>query len=169
MGDTSFRTASIEDIDALRRFERGVISTERVYDPTLKAGNIEYYDIDTMLVAEHVRFVVAERDNELVGCGFARIDVAKPYLSHPRQAYLGLMYVDPDHRGQAINRGILDILKQWCRSQRVSELRLEVYGDNLAAIAAYEKSGFSTHIIEMRLRLSGDAGASDPPAASDAA
>ena len=33
------------------------------------------------------------------------------------------------------------------------ELRLEVYSDNRIAIAAYEKAGFSAHILEMRLRL----------------
>src|ERR1700738_1163127 len=93
--ETSFRTATSRDIDALRRFERGVVSAERAFDTTLRAGGIQYYDIEKMLLADHVRFVVAERGNELVGCGFARIDNAKTYLSHSQQAYLGLMYVDP--------------------------------------------------------------------------
>ncbi len=151
--ETLFRTATPNDIDDLRRFEQGIIEAERVFDPTLKAGRIQYYDIERMLAAADVHFVVAQRGNELLACGFARIENAEAYLSHLKQAYLGLMYVDPKYRGQSINSGIVERLKQWCCKKGVTELRLEVYSDNLAAVGAYEKAGFSKHIIEMRLRL----------------
>jgi len=151
--ETSFRTATAQDIAALRQFEQGIVSAERAFDPTLKPGNIQYYDIESMVGADHVRFVIAERGPALVGCGFARIDSAETYLSHSQQAYLGLMYVDPQYRGQSINGGIIECLKQWCRTRGVTELRLEVYSDNLIAVGVYEKAGFSKHMIEMRLRL----------------
>jgi RimJ/RimL family protein N-acetyltransferase len=151
--ETSFRAATAQDIDALRQFEQDIVSAERVFNPTLKPGRIQYYDIERMLLADNVRFVIAERGGALVGCGFARIDDAKAYLSHSKQAYLGLMYVEPKYRGQSINGGIVERLKAWCRSKGVTELRLEVYSDNLVAVGAYEKAGFSKHIIEMRLRL----------------
>jgi RimJ/RimL family protein N-acetyltransferase len=151
--ETLFRTATLRDIADLRRFEQGIVAAERAFDPTLKPGTIQYYDIERMLVADDVQFVVAERGEELIGCGFARIDRAKAYLSHLKQAYLGLMYVDPNCRRQSINSGILGRLKQWCYKQGVTELRLEVYSDNLAAIAAYERAGFAKHMVEMRLRV----------------
>jgi GNAT superfamily N-acetyltransferase len=150
---TLFRTATLQDVEDLRRFEQGIIATERAFDPTLKAGRPQYYDIESMLVAGNVQFLVAERGGELIACGFARIDGAKPYLSHRQQAYLGLMFVDPRYRGQSINRGIVERLKAWCREQGVTELRLEVYSDNRVAVAAYEKAGFSKHMVEMRVRL----------------
>jgi GNAT superfamily N-acetyltransferase len=150
---TIFRTATALDINALRQFEQGIVSAERAFDPTLKAGPVQYYDIDKMIRDEQVRFVVAERGTELIGCGFARIDNAKACLSHAQQAYLGLMYVDPRYRGQSINGGIVERLKQWCRSKGVAELRLDVYSGNLLGLGAYEKAGFSKHMIEMRLRL----------------
>jgi RimJ/RimL family protein N-acetyltransferase len=150
---TLFRTATLQDVEDLRRFEQGIIATERAFDPTLKAGRPQYYDIESMLVAGNVQFLVAERGGELIACGFARIDDAKPYLSHRKQAYLGLMFVDSRYRGQSINRGIVERLKAWCREQGVTELRLEVYSDNRVAVAAYEKAGFSKHMVEMRVRL----------------
>jgi RimJ/RimL family protein N-acetyltransferase len=153
MPETTFRPATSHDVGALRRFEQGIVSAERAFDSTLKLGGIQYYDIEAMIVAEHVRFIVAEHDGELVGCGFARIDNAKPYLEHSRQAYLGLMYVDPRYRGRSINGSIVELLKQWCRTQGVTELRLEVYDGNSVAIGAYEKAGFVKHMIEMRVRL----------------
>ena len=151
-----FRLATLDDIDELRRFERRIIAAERAFDPTLKAGTIQYYDIESMLVADNVQFVVAQCGNELVACGFARIDRAKTYLSHVQQGYLGMMYVEPRYRGKSIISGIIEQLKQWFREKGVPELRLEVYSDNLAAVSAYEKAGFSKHIIEMRLRLRDD-------------
>ena len=64
------------------------------------------------------------------------------------------MYVDPTHRGQSVNRKIIDALKTWCRTRQISELRLDVYSGNLAAIRAYQKAGFAEHLLEMRLGLS---------------
>jgi ribosomal protein S18 acetylase RimI-like enzyme len=150
---TTFRIATAQDIDALRQFEQHIVQAERAFDPTLRAGRIKYYDIEQMLRANNVRFIIAEHDAAIVGCGFARIDSAKTHLSHSQQAYLGLMYVDPQYRGRSINGGVVEHLKSWCRSKGVTELRLEVYSENLVAVGAYEKAGFTKHIIEMRVSL----------------
>jgi len=153
MTEVVYRTATIRDVAAIRDFERGIVNTERAFDPTLKPGEIHYYDVEKMISDPRVRFIVAECRGEAVGCGFARIDVAKSHLAHARQAYLGLMYVDPKFRRRLVNGTIVNLLKDWCRSKAVGELRLEVYRGNTAAISAYEKSGFSQHVIEMRLGL----------------
>lgn len=38
----------------------------------------------------NVHLVVAELNHEIIGSGYARIENAKPYLQHPKHAYLGL-------------------------------------------------------------------------------
>ncbi len=129
------------------------MSAERAFDPTLKAGEVRYYDIQNMISAEHVRFIVAERGGELVAADSPASMMPRPIYSTPKQAYLGLMYVDPRYRGRSVNGGIVELLKQWCRGKGATELRLEVYNGNSAAIGAYEKAGFSKHMIEMRLSL----------------
>ncbi len=151
--EISYRTATMGDVPVIRGFERGIVNTERAFDPTLKSGEIHYYDVESMVSDPRVRFVVAECSGDLIGCGFARIDVAKSYLAHTHYAYLGLMYVDPKFRRRSVNGTIVNLLKDWCRSKGVSELRLEVYSGNTAAMGAYEKSGFSQYMIEMRLGL----------------
>jgi GNAT superfamily N-acetyltransferase len=88
-------------------------------------------------------------DGKLVGTGYARIDAAKPYLKYDRQSYLGFMYVLPDHRGRGINQLILNDLYKWTLSRGVTEVRLEVYPTNSAAIRAYEKAGFTPYILQM--------------------
>ena len=50
---------------------------------------------------------------------------------------------------------ILAALEEWSRSRGVTELQLEVYGANTAAITAYEKSGYEGLILLMRKGLEG--------------
>ncbi len=151
------RQATASDLETLYRFQQGILAAERPFDSTIKDGPVRYYDIPGLLASNEVMFVVAETSAEIVGCGFARIEGAKPYLKHSMHGYLGLMYVDPEFRGQPVNRKIIDALKDWCASRGITELRLEVYHGNAAAIRSYEKAGFRSLLLEMRLGL-GDGG-----------
>lgn len=153
MNHITIRKATFDDLETLYRFEQGVIEAERPFDKTLKNGLIHYYDLEGMITASHIELLVADLGGELIGSGYARIEDAKPYLQHPKHGYLGFMYVDPNHRGKGVNMKIIQALKEWARSQNISELRLDVYHDNISAIKAYEKIGFSKHMIEMRLGL----------------
>jgi ribosomal protein S18 acetylase RimI-like enzyme len=147
------RKAALEDLATLNRFQQGIADAERGFDSTIKDGAVQYYDIAPMLTCDEIHFVVAEAGMRVVGCGFARIEAAKHYLKHSVHAYLGLMYVDPEYRGHSVNLAVIAALKEWSVSRGISEMRLEVYRDNVAAIKAYEKAGFGQLAIEMRLHL----------------
>ncbi len=151
MEEITIRKASINDLETLLRFEQGVINAERPFDSTLKRETTHYYDIKEMITASHVEIVVAELGNEIIGSGYARIENAKPYLKHQKHTYLGFMYVAPEHRGKGVVQKIIETLKQWSISENITEMRLEVYQNNLAAIKAYEKIGFTKHMIQMRM------------------
>ncbi len=153
MNEVIIRKATINDLDTLLVFEQGVIAAERPFDPTLKTVHTNYYDIEKMIPATNVELVVAELGGELIGSGYARIENAKPYLQHQQHAYLGFMYVAPAHRGKGINRMIMETLEAWARTQNITELRLDVYQQNDAAIKAYERVGFAKHMIAMRKGL----------------
>jgi len=153
MDNIKIRKASLNDLGQLCIFEQNIIQEERSYDPTLKKEHARYYDLDEMITAPDVEVVVAELDNKIIASGYARIEKSKSYLRHIRHAYLGFMYVVPEHRGQGINKQIIEALKDWAILQNVPELRLEVYYHNMNALKAYEKIGFSKLILEMRLNL----------------
>ena len=146
----TIRTATPADLPALLRFEQGVIEAERAFDPTIREDQVHYYDIASMIAADTVRFVVAERGGETVGCGYARVERSEPFRRHSMHGYLGLMYVEPAHRGCGIIGLVIDALTFWCRGQGLTELSLEVYSRNEAAIAAYAKAGFVGHQLQMR-------------------
>jgi RimJ/RimL family protein N-acetyltransferase len=148
------RPATTADLPTLLRFEQGVISAERLMDPTLKDGPIHYYDLDKMLASPHIHLVVAETEKgTLVGSAYARIDPSRHYLKHTHHAYCGFMYVEPAFRGKGVNQLIIDALKSWARSKNLTELRLDVYTTNAAAIRAYEKAGFTPYLINMRMGI----------------
>jgi RimJ/RimL family protein N-acetyltransferase len=150
----STRPASPADLPALLRFEQGVISAERPMDPTIQDGPIHYYDLNSMLTSPHIHLLVAETaEGTLIGSGYARIDPSRHYLKHTHHAYCGFMYVDPAYRGKGVNQLIIDALKAWAHSKGLTELRLDVYTTNDAAIRAYEKAGFTPYLINMRLGI----------------
>ena len=153
MTEIIIRKATLNDVETLLSFEQGVIKAERPFDPTLKVDPVNYYDIEKMITSENVELVVAAVNDKLIGSGYARIEEAKIYLKHAQHAYLGFMYVLPEHRGKGVNKKIIDALTEWSQSKNISELRLDVYNNNEAAIKAYEKVGFVKHMIEMRKEI----------------
>ena len=152
MEQVRIRKATLADLETLLGFEQGVISAERPFDVTLKSDT-RYYDIEKMIEASNVELLVAELDNEVIGSGYARIEAAKPYNQHSQHAYLGFMYVKPEHRGKGINKMIIDELARWSATQHITELRLDVYHPNESAIKAYEKFGFVKHMVHMRMGI----------------
>ena len=153
MESIKIRPANNNDLETLLKFEQGVIEAERPFDPTLKNGHINYYDLNEMINSNYVELLVAEIDGKIVGSGYARIEESKIFHKHPNYAYLGFMYVRPEYRGKGINSKIIYALQSWSLSKNINELRLEVYYDNLQAIKAYSKIGFLNYLIQMRLEL----------------
>lgn len=144
------RKATLSDLDILLQFEQGVVEAERPFNPVLKESGVHYYNINELITADHIELLVAQSGTEIIGCGYARIESAKPYLKYDHYAYLGFMYVVPAHRGKGVNKLILQELTAWAKGKDITELRLEVFSDNAIAIKAYEKAGFGKLYIHMR-------------------
>src|SRR5690349_20439089 len=145
MEQVSIRKATMDDMKALLRFEQGVIAAERPFDPTIRKGHVNYYDLPFMIDADHIHLIVAEINGLPIGSGYARIEEDKHFLNHTHYAFLGFMYVEPEYRGKGVNKMIIDALTDWAHARGLEEIRLEVYAENEAAIRAYEKVGFGKH------------------------
>lgn len=149
----SLRPARIEDLPTLYEFEQGIVSAERPFDPTLSPGHINYYDLKEYIDRPDVEVIVAEVDGELAGSGYVKIKEAQPYLSFDSYAYVGFMYVKPNHRRKGISHKIIGELVSWSKSKGLNEIRLDVYDQNDIAVAAYENIGFNKHLVEMRKKI----------------
>jgi len=151
MDEITIRKAALSDLDVLLAFEQELIKAERPFDKTIRKDPVCYYDLKGMILDNEVAVVVAEINNTIVSCGSAVIQQARSYLNHKEYANFGFMYTLPAYRGMRINKKILDSLRKWSQSKGYEEMRLTVYSDNIPAIKAYEKAGFVSHIIEMRI------------------
>lgn len=156
MNKVIIRPATTDDLLKLREFEQGVIFAERPFDNTLKDDPIQYYDLEQKIINDGTHLIVAEFNGDLVACGYARIEKAKPYAKYNFYSYLGFMYVSPEYRGRGINQKIIDELTLWSQEQGVNMMHLDVFSENTAAIRAYQKAGFKKYLVEMRLDITTD-------------
>ena len=149
----NYREAVLSDLDSLLAVEQKVVEAERPFNSSIKAGKTHYYDIKKLIVDSHSHVLVAEDDRRIVGTGYAQIRSSKESLQHSRHSYLGFMYVSTEYRGKGVNKQIVDLLISWSRSQGVSDCYLDVYSKNSSAIRAYEKIGFESSMVEMKLGI----------------
>lgn len=147
------REATHADLDTLRAFEQGIIAWERPFDPTLRPDPISYYDIAEMIMSDAAAVIVAQHDDAVVASGYARKKPSRDYAMPDYHAFLGMMFVLPEHRGRGVNSLVLDALLEWARKNQLYEVHLTVYPENDSAVRAYSKAGFEPHILEMRRRL----------------
>ena len=152
--NTLIRKATPEDIPVLMEFMRGLVEAERPMDPTIKNGQVVYYDLSEIMSNKESELYVVELNNEIVASGYAKIKSDRPYLKHKKQGYLGFMFVPEKHRGNGYNKLIMKALLTWCKQREVFEIRLDVYDTNTSAIRAYEKIGMKKHLINMRMDIS---------------
>lgn len=150
MSNIVVRTATLNDLEVLLAFEQKIIEAEKPFDCTLKDEKFHYYNLEDHILRVDAEVVVAVVNDEVVGSGFARIEIAKPFLKQGKFGHLGFMYVMPEHRGKGVNSLIINALIDWCKQQKLSEIRLEVYNENSSAIKAYEKTGLKPLIMQMR-------------------
>lgn len=153
MKEIHVRPALLEELPTLLKFEQGIITFERPFDPTLANDPISYYDIKEMIGSENAEVIVAVVDDEIAASAYAKIVKAKPYFKHSHYAYLGFMFVKPDFRGRGINRKIIENLNLWAKSKNITEVRLQVYDENDSAVRAYGKAGFKKYMVTMRMEI----------------
>jgi len=92
-------------------------------------------DIDT-LCAPDIRFFVARRGGEAVGCGALRIDPTG-YGEVKR------MFVHPAARGQKLGRAILERIEDEASREGLARLCLETGIHQAAALALYRRAGYA--------------------------
>jgi len=89
MENIKFREATIEDLETLYEFEQGIVTAERPFDSTLKAGHINYYDLGAYVLADDVYVLVTVNGDEVLASGYTKIVDGDDYRTFTNYAYLG--------------------------------------------------------------------------------
>ena len=150
----TYRKATISDLERLKELEQRVIEAERPFNSFIRASKTSYYDLNDLLSSENSCVMVAECEGKIVACGYVKIQSSKPAMTHDIHGYLGFMCVTPKFRGQSLIQEIIQRLIKSAKAKGVSVFYLDVYTQNSGAIKAYEKAGFTSSMIEMKLDVS---------------
>ncbi|MFT4573241.1 GNAT family N-acetyltransferase [Marinomonas primoryensis] len=148
----NFRDANFNDRPKLLALEQALIEAERPFNKLTKV-DATYHDLDALISVADTLFLVVEIDGQIVATGYVQICASKTYLQHSHHGYLGFMYVVPQCRGQGLNKKLLEKLIVWGQERGIRDFYLEVYTQNNVAIKAYEKVGFTSSVVEMKLTL----------------
>ncbi len=147
--EINFREVAIADLPQLLVLEQNIIESERPYDPDIRDSNVSYYDIDNLISNDNSYLLVVETNGKIIGSGYAQIRQSKSSHVHDVHCYLGFIYLDTEFRGKSLGNRLLDNLKEWGIKRGVRHFQLDVYYENIAAIRAYEKAGFSKVSVKM--------------------
>jgi GNAT superfamily N-acetyltransferase len=145
------REATAADLPALLACEQEIVESERPFNNKIKDGSVHYYEIAKMVASDESLVLVAEDGQQVVGTGLATLRTSLDHFKHDRHAYLGLMFVEPSHRGRGLIQQIIKRLLSWARAEGVGDFYLDVYAENEPAVRAYENFGFRGNLLEMKL------------------
>lgn len=153
MSEVIIKSAKLEDLEVLFKFEQGIIEYERQFDDSLKEEHFHYYDLKSLILSEESEVVVATQNDKLIGSAYGKILKSKPYKNHNKHVYIGFVFVEPEYRGLGVSKLILEAIRTWAVSKEIFEIKLDVYADNISAVNAYEKFGFKKDLINMRMKI----------------
>ena len=151
MSQIKIREATVADLPDLLAFEQNIVAAERPYNDRIKGGVVHYYDIAGLIDSDESLVLVADDGGRLIGTGYARLKDSKDEFEHDRHAYLGMMFIEPNYRGQGLIQRLIEQLLTWAREAGVRDYYLDVYAENEAAVRAYEKFGFRGNLLEMKI------------------
>ncbi|MGH7414282.1 MAG: GNAT family N-acetyltransferase [Candidatus Rokuibacteriota bacterium] len=113
----------------------GLLAALDAYQAALyPAESNHFLDVEA-LAAPTVRFFVARRGGQALGCGALRIDAAG-------YGELKRMFVRPEARGLRLGRRILDRIEEEARRERLRCLRLETGIHQPEALGLYRAAGY---------------------------
>lgn len=70
-----------------------------------------------------------------------------------KQAYVFLLYVNPDHRQQGLGTALMHHAHQWAAQQGYRQIGLQVFEDNASALKLYRKLGYRSQARWMSLDI----------------
>ena len=159
------REATAADLERIHAMQVALAEAEHPHDSNIdmagiptaeKWGHVGYVDMAAKLASEDAVVVVAEVGGRAIGVCYAEITADKAWSLVDNYGYVGCVFVESSHRGggpQGPWPRMLAFLEAWVVSKGVSQLRLEVYSSNAAAVRAYEKAAFKPSIITMHKNL----------------
>jgi GNAT superfamily N-acetyltransferase len=102
---------------------------------------------DNLLTAPETEAFVAVLDADPAGVLTVHPDT--DYFTGRPRAHVDILVVAPGAEGRGVGRALLEQVERWARERGCPEIVGDVFADNNAAIAFYERCGFRRDRIRM--------------------
>ncbi len=148
MNNLKIEKATLKDIALIDNFMKKQAMDEKKFIRFNKKKVFSFYsvsDIKKVLTSSNCIMLLAKVNDQVVGCGLARIEEAPKWSKYKKSGYLGMLYVDKKYRRQGIAKAIREARIKWLKSKGIKLLECLVLANNFPAIAFAQKTGFKSN------------------------
>ena len=160
--DVILRPARLDDAEGLAAHVKRIAEDAEGFSPARpeEVRTLEQYRpiLEETCNDPRVLFLVAERADRIVGEVNLRLFSRYSATSHVRVFGIGL---DREVRRQGLGERMTRMAIEWAKQNGVTRIELQVFADNSAAQALYEKMGFVREGVRRGLFRFGDRAVDD--------
>ncbi|HCH50483.1 MAG TPA: GNAT family N-acetyltransferase [Proteus sp.] len=150
------RKAILSDVDEINVLYTHLFNEMAQLQPErLKPGKQDEAFIVNGIENNKFHLLVADSDGKVVGFSISQIQETPMFncLVQRKYAYIYDIAVDPLVRSQGVGHLLLDAMKQWAKSQKMTHLELSVLAENGAAKRFYQREGLTEISTVMGIAL----------------
>lgn len=101
--------------------------------------------------AEHRELLLYEENGSLVGCAVVNCNAIPEYdivewgtdAPNGKVAFIHALAISPEHQGKGAGKKFVSEIVEYCRSNGIAAIRLDVLSRNKPAFALYKSAGFT--------------------------
>jgi len=135
-----YRTAATDDIPGILELMQDYYAEDRYpFDPDLSRQSLRQLAADPQLGS----LWVAAVGPRIVG--YLAITLGYSLEYGGRDAFIDELFIARGYRGAGLGKEAIELAVQYCRSENVRALHLEVEKKRRAAARLYERAGFERH------------------------
>lgn len=155
----TFRKAEEKDFYALCVLIRMLANHHYALDSYWKPGRAMTTNQILELVIgtvqnKNAQFIVAEKDERIIGFFIAKIKQGNPYTDEKYIGYITNAFVLPPYRNKGVTHCALKMLRTWFTEHGVRYIELIVSSFNTDTLKVWQKAGFFEYTKTMRMPIS---------------
>jgi len=155
--DLKIRKATLNDIEAIVKLNEQLANYHRKIDKYYKPGSEKRKSFKKYILKiikkRNAKILVAEIDNQIVGCFIGTIEKAKPSVVPKKIGRISGAFVKEKYRKCGIGKRMFNELIRWFMKNKIKHIEISVHSKNKIAIKVWQKFGFKEFTKKMRLDL----------------
>lgn len=156
MNDLIIRKATIEDLSVIQALNNSLFELEKSnYDPTLvknwpltEEGKEYFCD----LINNNYVIVAQLNNNNIVGYLAGTINEKGSY-EEVKYGEINNMFIKDECRGLGIGKLLINNFKDYCKTNRINNVKVTASFKNKNAIEFYKKNGFEEFDLTLTLKI----------------